>query len=122
MKGITILFLAVSTLCGAQISLRGVESFEPLVASYRSEFTSMSGYRIQICFDNNKSIVDDAKNKFLTSYPKIPVYMVFENPNFNLMVGDFRTLVSAEKIRAKIQGEYTISVIHKTTIKLPRVD
>ena len=122
MKGITILFLAASTLCGAQISLRGVESFDPLVASYRSEFTSMSGYRIQICFDNNKSIVDDAKNKFLTSYPKIPVYMVFENPNFNLMVGDFRTLIAAEKMKAKIQGDFTISVIHKTTIKLPRVD
>ena len=122
MKCITILFLAFSNLCASQISLRGVDSFEPLVASYKAEFTSMLGYRIQICFDNNKSIVDDAKNKFLTSYPKIPVYMVFENPNFNLMVGDFRTLIAAEKIRVKIQGEYTISVIHKTTIKLPRVD
>jgi hypothetical protein len=122
MKGITILFLAFSNLCAAQIALRGVDSFEPLVASYKAEFTSMLGYRIQICFDNNKSVVDEAKNKFLTSYPKTPVYMVFENPNFNLMVGDFRTLIAAEKIRAKIQGEYTISVIHKTTIKLPRVD
>ena len=122
MKGITILFLAASTLCASQISLRGVDSFEPLVTSYKAEFSSMLGYRIQICFDNNKSVVDEAKNKFLTSYPKTPVYMVFENPNFNLMVGDFRTLIAAEKIRVKIQGEYTISVIHKTTIKLPRVD
>ena len=122
MKGITILFLAFSNLCASQISLRGVDSFEPLVTSYKAEFSSMLGYRIQICFDNNKSVVDEAKNKFLTSYPKTPVYMVFENPNFNLMVGDFRTLIAAEKIRVKIQGEYTISVIHKTTIKLPRVD
>ena len=122
MKGIAILFLIFSNLCGAQISLRGADSFDPLVASYKAEFTSMTGYRIQICFDTDKSIADEAKRKFLTSFPKTDVYMTFENPNFNLMVGDFRTHIAAEKVRAKIQGEYTISVVQKTNIKLPRVD
>jgi hypothetical protein len=38
------------------------------------------------------------------------------------MVGDFRTLIAAEKIKLKIQGEFTVSIIHKSIIKLPRVD
>ncbi len=122
MKGILLLFLGFSSHCFSQITIRGVDNIEPLVAAYRSDFVSMIGYRIQICFDSNKSIVDEAKSKFISAYPKTEVYMVFENPNFNLMVGDFRTLIAAEKMKAKIQGDFTISAIHKTTIKLPRVD
>jgi len=123
MKGFVLfIFLIYSSTFSAQISVIGDGAFAPLVAAYKTEFLTMTGYRIQICFDSNKSIVDEAKNKFLGAYPKTDVYMVFDHPNFNLMVGDFRTLAAAEKIRLKIQGDFTISVIHKTLIKLPRVD
>ena len=48
--------------------------------------------------------------------------MTFEAPNFNLMVGDFRSMIEAEKIQEEIFGQFTVSNIHKTTINLPRVD
>lgn len=117
-----IVFLLVSFSWNAQILIRGNEGVSPLVTNYKEEWNAMQGYRLQICFDNNKSLVDEAKKKFLDLYPKINTYMVFEDPNFNLMVGDFRTLIAAEKIKMKIQGEFTVSIIHKTIIKLPRVD
>jgi len=117
-----IVFLLISFNWNAQIAISVNEGVSPLVTSYKEEWNAMPGYRLQLCFDNNKSIVDEAKKKFLLLYPKINTYMVFEDPNFNLMVGDFRTLIAAEKIKLKIQGEFTVSIIHKSIIKLPRVD
>ena len=119
---VLIIFLLVSFNWNAQITISGNEGISPLVTSYKEEWNAMPGYRLQLCFDNNKSIVDEAKKKFLLLYPKINTYMVFEDPNFNLMVGDFRTLIAAEKIKLKIQGEFTVSIIHKVIIKLPRID
>ena len=48
--------------------------------------------------------------------------MNFEAPNFNLLVGDFRTRIEAEKILEEILGRYTITIIRKGIINLPRVD
>ena len=82
----------------------------------------MGGFRIQICFDSDKVVVNNARTKFSNLFPKIDTYMNFEAPNFNLLVGDFRTLIEAEKIQEKILGEFTISIIKKEIIHLPRVD
>jgi hypothetical protein len=82
----------------------------------------MAGYRLQICFDSDKSIIDETRNRFISLYPKIDTYVTFEAPNFNLMVGDFRTLIEAEKIQAEIHGKFTIVIVHKTQINLPRID
>jgi len=80
------------------------------------------GYRVQICFESNKEIVDQVRAKFITQFPKIDTYITFEAPNFNLKVGDFRTQIEAEKIKEKIAADYSITIVHKELINLPRVD
>ncbi len=80
------------------------------------------GYRVQICFDSDKNLVDQMRAKFINQYPKIDTYITFDAPNFNLKVGDFRTQIEAEKLKEKIIADYTITIIHKELINLPRVD
>ncbi len=80
------------------------------------------GYRLQICFDSDKNLVDQMRTKFINQYPKIDTYITFDAPNFNLKVGDFRTQIEAEKLKEKIIADYTITIIHKELINLPRVD
>jgi hypothetical protein len=80
------------------------------------------GYRVQICFDTDKSIVDEVRNRFISSYPKIDTYMNFEAPYFNLKVGDFRTQIEAETFAEKLQGAYNLNIVHKEQINLPRID
>ena len=86
---------------------------------YRNELT---GYRIQLAFDSEKSTIDSLRIKFATVYPKIETYVTFEAPYFNFMVGDFRTEIEAEEFKRKIIGGYPLTVIHRTKIKLPRID
>jgi hypothetical protein len=80
------------------------------------------GYRVQICFDSDKILVDQMREKFISQYPKIDTYITFDAPNFNLKVGDFRTQIEAEKLKEKIIADYSITIIHKELINLPRVD
>jgi hypothetical protein len=82
----------------------------------------IQGYRIQICFDSDKDIADRARDKFLKLYPLTDTYMTFENPHFNLKVGDYRSKIEAEKIVRQIFGEFVISIIHEELVNLPRID
>ena len=82
-------FLVAQQLQG-QISIQADERIEQQIAKKASK--QMNGYRLQICFDSDKSIIDEARNRFISIYPKIDTYVTFEAPNFNLMVGDFRTI------------------------------
>lgn len=104
----------------AQVSIDADPRLTDQIAKKASK--QLAGYRIQICFDSDKSIIDEARNRFIGMYPKIDTYVTFEAPNFNLMVGDFRTLIEAEKIQEEIAGKFTIVIIHKTLINLPRID
>jgi hypothetical protein len=82
----------------------------------------MPGYRVQLCFDSDKSVVDQTRAQFVSEYPKIDTYVRFEAPNFNLMVGDFRTQKEAEELVERIRGRYPLTIVHKEQINLPRID
>ena len=122
LKTIFLLFLILNfnAKIFGQINVYKDNRIDALVEKKRTSI--MGGYRIQICFDSDKVVVNNARTKFSNLFPKIDTYMNFEAPNFNLLVGDFRTLIEAEKIQEKILGEFTISIIKKEIIHLPRVD
>ena len=113
-------FIVFSTTLNAQIKIIKDNRVDAVILNKAK--TKLFGYRIQICFDSDKTIVDAARTKFSNLYPKIDTYMNFEAPNFNLLVGDFRTRIEAEKILEEILGRYTITIIRKGIINLPRVD
>ena len=86
---------------------------------YRNE---LYGYRIQLAFDSDKEIIDSLRLKFSSSYPKTEVYVAFEAPYFNFMVGDYRSEVEAALFKQQLIGNYPLAVIQRTKIKLPRID
>ena len=92
-----------------------------LVALEKS-IDEITGFRLQICFDSNKKVIDEARDRFLKLYPLIATYVEFEAPHFNLKVGDFRTRLEAEKVKRKVFGEFVICIIHQDLIQLPRID
>ena len=122
LKTIFLLFLLLNFKAKifGQINVYKDNRIDALVEKKRTSI--MGGYRIQICFDSDKVVVNNARTKFSNLYPKIDTYMNFEAPNFNLLVGDFRTRIEAEKLLEKILGEFTITIIRKEYIHLPRVD
>jgi len=104
----------------AQIQIISDPRIEQRIAAKNNK--QMPGFRVQLCFDSDKTIIDLTRGQFVTEFPKIDTYVRFEAPNFNLMVGDFRTQKEAEELIALIQGRYPLAIIHKEQINLPRID
>lgn len=82
----------------------------------------LSGYRIQLFFDNDRKLLDEARSKFISLYPKIDTYVIYNAPNYFLKVGDFRTMLEAERIKSTLFREFPTCFITKELINLPRID
>jgi hypothetical protein len=82
----------------------------------------ISGYRIHLFFDSNKSLVDKARIDFISKYPKVDAYVVFRAPNYFLKVGDFRAESEAQKVKKEIKADYPTAFVVREMINLPRID
>ncbi len=82
----------------------------------------ITGYRLQLFFDTNKSSVDDARSRFIAMFPKVDTYVEFTAPHYFLKVGDFRTQMEAEKIKAEAEKSFPTSFVVKEKVNLPRID
>lgn len=95
---------------------------EKTIDSNRSFRKEITGFRIQLAFDTDKPMIDSLRLKFLSLYPKYDAYINFEAPYFNLMAGDFRLEIEAELLRRELLGQFPLTIVHRTRIKLPRID
>lgn len=116
---VSILLLSAKQL-QAQVQIIVDPRVDERVAAKSSK--QMPGYRVQLCFDSDKNVIDQARATFVQEFPKIDTYVRFEAPNFNLMVGDFRTQAEAEALVNRIRGKYPLTIVHKEQINLPRID
>jgi hypothetical protein len=82
----------------------------------------ITGYRLQLFFDSDKKRVDDARSKFITTFPKVDTYVMYTAPNYFLKAGDFRTHNEAEKIKTAVDQDFPTSFIIMEQINLPRID
>lgn len=80
------------------------------------------GYRVQLFFDSDRKLVDEARSTFISAYPKIDSYVVFTAPNYVLKIGDFRSELEAERIKDKLFREFPTSFVIKELVNLPRID
>ncbi|MDX2359231.1 MAG: hypothetical protein QNK23_00400 [Crocinitomicaceae bacterium] len=84
--------------------------------------TEIDGYRIQIFFDSDRDAVNGARGRFVSKFPKIDTYVRYVAPNSVLKVGDFRTQLEAERIKAQIEADFPTSFVVKEKINLPRLE
>jgi hypothetical protein len=87
---------------------------------------SIRGFRIQIFFDsgnNSKNSAVAALNTFKAKHPHIEAYLIFQEPNYKIRVGDFRCRMDAQHFLHKISEEYENAFIVKDDeINLPDLE
>jgi len=81
----------------------------------------IQGYRVQIHFSNERAKARDIKAKFLIKYPNVDAYEKYEQPNFKIRVGDFRTRLEAYKFLKEISADFPSSFIVQDEIELPKL-
>lgn len=83
---------------------------------------TISGYRVQIHFGSEREKAKEIRTKFLKAHPDIPAYELYQQPNFKIRVGDFRTKLEAQKFQKEIVSEFTSSFVVSDEIQLPRLE
>jgi len=87
-----------------------------------NEKAPIMGYRVKIHFGSDKNKAKEVKGQFIAKYPNVPAYEKYDQPNFNIRVGDFRTKLEAYKFLKQIQGEFPTSFLVQDEIEMPKLD
>jgi hypothetical protein len=82
----------------------------------------INGYRVQVYFDKDIAKARDIKASFMTTYPKMKVYLEWDAPNHYVRVGNFRTELQALKFQEHIKDHYPETTVVKSKVDLPDVD
>lgn len=116
------LFLCLITSANAQNSIFQKDSIniQNLILK-KKQYHQMTngnydGYRIKIFSDIDRNKMERVKSDFQTKYPDIPIYDDYIQPNFILIIGNFKTKLEAHETLKKIQADYPNAFIIKTKI------
>lgn len=86
------------------------------------ENAKIEGYRVQIYFNENKSVALGQKANFLSQYAEHKAYLDYLAPNYRVRVGNFRTKLEAEKLKQSLLSTYPTCIIIKDNIELPALN
>lgn len=75
------------------------------------------GYRVKIHFSSDKTKAKEIQAKFSAKYTDIESYEEYQQPNFVINVGDFKTKLEAYELLKKIKEEFPYAFIVKSKIR-----
>jgi hypothetical protein len=77
----------------------------------------MDGYRIKIHFGIDKEVAQNVRSKFSTKFADVGTNVEYQQPNFVVLVGDYKTKLEAFEALKKIQVEFSNAFIVKGKIR-----
>jgi hypothetical protein len=89
-----------------------------LVLSRAASKTGTSGFRVQIFSGPDRKNAYTVQTKFKSLYPNIRSYVSYNQPNYRVRVGDFRTRLEAQKTINKLKRHYQTLFIFPERINL----
>ena len=82
---------------------------------------TLNGFRVQIFTGENRKDAYNAQAKFLEQFPDAKSYVIYNEPNFKVRVGDFRTRLDAEKFQDELKKWFTGMFIIQEKITPPKL-
>ena len=80
---------------------------------------TMPGFRIQIYFGGARQKASEIRQEFADKHANVPAYILYQQPNFKVRIGDFRTRLEAQKMLKSIEGEFMSMFIVPDDVNLP---
>lgn len=122
-----ILILAISKLSFSQESqtqtLLKVKALQEKKTEYHRRTNGESdGYRLKIHFSADRGKAKEVKVKFDAKYTDMPTYEDYQQPNFVITVGDYKTKLEAFEALKKIKDDYPYAFIVKSKIRPMKIN
>ena len=112
-RGVLLAALLMPALAaGAQVRIIGDVAVSRMVERHvelNGMVKTIPGYRVQIASfsgTNSKVSAFNLRDRFMLDYPTVQAYIVFDEPNFKVKVGDFRTRLEAYAFLQQIKETY----------------
>jgi len=128
-KSIVILFvLCIQALClsgqeNQTQTLLKVKALQEKKAEYhRRTNGEVEGYRVKIHFSADKSKAREAQAKFDLKYSGVTSYEDYQQPNFVIMVGDYKTKLEAQQLLKTIKSDFPYAFIVKCRVRPTRLN
>jgi hypothetical protein len=90
---------------------------EKKVEYHRRSNGESDGYRIKIHFSADKTKAREVQAKFNSKFSDVPSYEEYQQPNFVINVGDFKTKLEAFELLKRIQVEFPYAFIVKSKVR-----
>ena len=97
---------------GSRFSVTGDVAVNAMVerhVEFNNRVKTIPGFRVQIASfsgANSKNSAFSLRDRFVIDYPAVQAYIVFDEPNFKVKVGDFRTSLEAYAFLQQIKEVY----------------
>ena len=113
-----------STLAGPDTSVRVIADarLEDLIRKQKNLnqlHPTMPGFRIQIYFGAARQKASEIRQEFADKHANVPAYILYQQPNFKVRIGDFRTRLEAQKMLKSIEGGFMSMFIVPDDVNLP---
>ena len=76
---------------------------------FNNRVKTIPGFRVQIASfsgANSKTSAFNLRDRFALDYPSVQAYIIYDEPNFKVKVGDFRTRLEAYAFLQQIKEVY----------------
>lgn len=106
-----------------QIAWNHPEGMNALLEQYKTsnyKEPGLDGYRVQIFSDGGNNAKERAfkvQNTIMELYPELEVYLTYQQPNFKIRCGNFRTKAEARKCQIEIMRDFPGCFIVRDMIK-----
>ena len=94
------------------------EDIQMLLNVYRELMNNergIPGFRVQVFMDSGTQArlrTQRARAEFESKYPEVKAYITYDEPNFKLRVGDFRTRLDARRFMEEIAEDYPAGSVY----------
>lgn len=80
------------------------------------------GYRVKIHFSADKGKAREVQSRFMSKHADIPAYEDYQQPNFVIMVGDYKTKLEAYELLKRIKEDFPYAFIVKCKVRPVRLN
>lgn len=107
------------------IEITGDVAVEQLVKKhieFNEQLRTIPGFRIQIASlsgSNSKSNAFNLKEQVSNAYPEQQVYVIYDEPNFRVKVGDFRTRLEAYAFLQELKAMHPGTIVKDNIYPIP---
>ncbi len=85
---------------------------------FMQRLQTLPGYRIQLTTTTRLQSANQFRMAFSKKFPDLKVYILFNEPNYRVRVGDLTHRVDARHLLEQIQEEYPEAIVVKDQINL----